>query len=277
MYLRERAKTKNYQNGLRNMNRRMKTMQKTVLKVSEQQKQSTLHLFNSDQVKALEKKSGKSTRYMKWSNETITKSVRLKFSCGNNGYTELLKQGYPFPSIRTLQRRLQNLKFDHGVLDEVFQFLKIKISSFESHEKDCILVLDEMAITPGKIFDTSLNKYLGGVTLPGHTGIASHVLAFMLGGLSKRWKQIVGYYFTGDSVNGAVFQDIINSIFERAQDLQLNIVSVKSDMGACNQALWKVWGISAGRHSPINSKIRHPLNENKFLHIFADVPHYLKI
>nr|CAI5834639.1 unnamed protein product [Callosobruchus analis] len=118
-----------------------------------------------------------------------------------------------------------------------------------------------MAITPGKIFDTSLDKYPGEVTLPEHTGITSHVLVFKLG---------------GDSVNGAVFQDIINSIFERAQDLQLNIVSVTSDMGACNQALWKVWGISAGRHSPINSKIRHPLNENKIHAIGQQVSQYLK-
>lgn len=47
---------------------------------------------------------------MKWSNNTITKVLRLKFSCGGSGYEELLKQGHPLPSERTLKRRLQNLR-----------------------------------------------------------------------------------------------------------------------------------------------------------------------
>jgi len=47
--------------------------------------------------------------------------------CGNNGYEELLKQNIPLPSLRTLRRRLQNLKFSTGILHEVFKFLRIKI------------------------------------------------------------------------------------------------------------------------------------------------------
>lgn len=279
LYLRERAKANKFKNKLRIMRKRMKSIKAIEQQTSEQKRQFPLLLgiFNSDQVRALKRKQNKkSTKLMKWSNDTITRSLRLKFSCGNNGYTELLNQGYPLPSIRTLQRRMQNLKFDHGILEEVFEFLKIKINSMDSHEKDCVLVLDEMAITPGKTYDTSLNKYLGEVTLPGHTGIATHVLVFMLGGITKRWKQIVAYYFTGDSVNGAVFKEIIECIFQKAEDLQLNIVSVTSDMGSCNQALWKTWGISAGRYCPINCKIPHPLNANTFLHVFADVPHLFK-
>lgn len=77
-------------------------------------------VFNSDQIKAMNRKS---TKFMKWSNCTITKALKLKFSCGNNGYKELIKQKTPLPSLRTLRRRIQNLKFEHGILHEVFKFV----------------------------------------------------------------------------------------------------------------------------------------------------------
>lgn len=107
------------------------------------------------------------------------------------------------------------------------------MEAFNENEKDCILVLDEMAITPGHIYDTSLNKYFGQVTLPEHTGMATHVLVFMLAGINTRWKQVIAYYFTGNSVNGSVFKKIINMIFEEARNINLDIVSVTSDMGSC--------------------------------------------
>jgi hypothetical protein len=50
---------------------------------------------------------------------------------------------------------------------------------------------------------------------------------------------MVANYFTGNSVPGSVFQTIIYSIFEKAAEIKLNIILIKSDMGACNQALWK--------------------------------------
>jgi hypothetical protein len=67
---------------------------------------------------------------MKWSNDTVTKALKLKFACGSSGYEELLKQNFPYPSVRTLQRRLKRLKFNSGILNEVFNFLKIKVESF---------------------------------------------------------------------------------------------------------------------------------------------------
>lgn len=170
-------------------------------------------VFNSNQIEVL---SRKSTRFMKWSHPTIVKALKLKFSCGSNGYEEILKQKIPLPSQRTLRRRLQLLKFDSGILDEVFKFLEIKIQTFKDvHEKECVLIMDEMAITPSNVFDVSLNKNLGNITLPNHEGTATSALVFMLGGISTRWKQTVGYYFTGPSVNGTVYSEIIKKLITK--------------------------------------------------------------
>jgi hypothetical protein len=230
-------------------------------------------LSNQVQILALNKKKNKkSTKFMKWSNDTVTKALKLKFACGSSGYEELLKQNFPYPSVRTLQRRLKRLKFNSGILTEVFNFLKIKVESFNEIQKDCVLVLDEMAITPGKYYDTSMNMYFGDVTLPLHAGIATHVLVFMLAGINSRWKQMVAYYFTGNSMSGSVFQNIINSIFEKAAELKLIIISITSDMGACNQALWKKMQVGAGRHKVIKNYISNPTDSTKKVYILADVP-----
>jgi hypothetical protein len=39
-------------------------------------------IFPNDQVNALKRKS---TKYMKWSNTTVKKALKLKFSCGSKG------------------------------------------------------------------------------------------------------------------------------------------------------------------------------------------------
>lgn len=141
---------------LRKVKRRTKLLEENICSLKGENLFS--RIFNEDQTVALRKmQAKKTTKFIKWTNSTVTKSLKLKFSCGNNGYQELLKQGYPLPSVRTLQRRLQTLKFDSGIVDEVFQFLKIKVQCFESHERDCTLVLDEMTITPGTTWDSSLN------------------------------------------------------------------------------------------------------------------------
>lgn len=62
------------------------------------------------------------------------KAYKLKFARGTSGYQELLKQKLPLPSLRTLSRKLEGLKFQLGICNEIFEdfeFLKIKVSQFE--------------------------------------------------------------------------------------------------------------------------------------------------
>jgi len=81
------------------------------------------------------------------------------------------------------------------------------------HERECCLTLDEMSITAGVDFDNRTGHFIGDVTLPSHTGVATHSLVFLLSGISTRWKQTIAYYFfTSNSTNGKLFApiDIVN-------------------------------------------------------------------
>ena len=43
---------------------------------------------------------------------------------------------------------MQSVRFESGVLTEVFDFLKLKAGGFTDLERECMLTLDEMAVTP---------------------------------------------------------------------------------------------------------------------------------
>lgn len=62
-------------------------------------------------------------------------------------------------------------------------------------------------------------------------------MVFMLCGIACRWKQIIGYYCTGNSFNGATLQPIIIDILHIAKSIGLTVNSITSDMGPDNQAL----------------------------------------
>lgn len=120
-------------------------------------------MFNEDQKEALTR----DTRGMLWSNEYINKALQFRFACGGTGYNLLRDNNFPFPSQRTLSRRLENFKFDCGIQEDVFEFLEIKAKNMSLMDRQCSLVFDEMAISEGIQYDPSTEKNYGGVTFPG--------------------------------------------------------------------------------------------------------------
>ena len=192
--------------------------------------------------------SRKSTRGFKWSNESVKLALQIKFSCGGSGYETLLAMTYPLPSLRTLHRRLENLKFESGILEEVFDFLKIKVNAMKADlEHECMLILDEMSITCSKDYDVARSNFVGDVTLPGNSRIATHALVFMLGGIITRWKQTIAYYFTPNSENGEVLCEIIIDLVRKTEQVGLRVHNITSDMGSVNAGMKRAFGITCGK------------------------------
>ena len=253
--------------------RKVKKQKIGLLKAKARQEGKISRLFRSDQLQAL---SRVNMRGVQWSSATVKKAFQLRFACGASGYKVLLKQHYPLPSERTLQRRLQNIPFEPGVLANVFDMLEVKVKEMNNCEKTCCLTLDELSLTAGVEYDASSGNLVGNVTLPQHTGRADHALVFMLGGITTRWKQTVAYHYTNLQTDGAIFKDIILDIIHRATDIGLHVESVTCDMGASNRAMWRSFGVSCGKHCQTVNKIPHPEAPDKWLHFLADVPHVFK-
>lgn len=105
---------------------------------------------------------------------------------------------------------------------------------------------------------------------------ATHALVFMIAGISSRWKQIIAYYYTGDSVDSTKLKSIVCSIIEKAEKIGLHVHSVTSDMGSANMALWKTFGINISRYCKIINSCIHPIDKTRFLYFFHDVAHTFK-
>lgn len=237
-------------------------------------KKALSSIFTEDQIKCLVKKN---RNVKEWSHETIKRALQLKFVCGVNGYEELIRKGMPFPSVRTLRRRLESFKFKPGISNEMLEFLKYKKSYFKLDiDLECGLIFDEMAITPKKCYDSSSGSVIGDITFPNEEGNATHALVFMLVGIASRWKHVVGYHFTGNSFNSKTLKDIVFQIISKTEDIGFHINFITSDMGPGNVGFWKLLGISTGRFSKVKNYIIHPVDPNRHLYIIADPPHVFK-
>ncbi|KAM7282417.1 uncharacterized protein ISCGN_002567 [Ixodes scapularis] len=202
--------------------------------------------------------------------ETISE-LRRKLDLANKKYLKL-------------SRELQNLK---GLLRELLPAVECKVATMGPQERHCVLLMDEMQLTPGLEYDCTTKTVIGqttlkGCKLPSNDGIATfatHGLVFMLAGLSTRWKQVIGYHFTGSSVSSDDLKKIVFEIIVECEKIGLVVEGIVSDMGACNQGLWKQCGVSATRHSDPIVSCPHPCaveGENRDLLFFADAPHVLK-
>ena len=136
----------------------------------------------------------------------------------------------------------------YRLLHEVFDLLAAMVKDMPNEWRDCQLVLDEMALQAGERFCNSLKKWVGKVTLPTHTGIATKGLVILLAGMRKRWTISVAVYFSNKrsevkaqknkNLTGDAYSEIIDSVIAKAHSVRANVVGVTSDMGADNLAFW---------------------------------------
>lgn len=104
----------------------------------------------------------------------------------------------------------------------------------------------------GKEYDIATQSYIGGITIPlsksSRDENATHALIFMIVGISSKYKQIVRYDFTGNSIKADVFLDIVMSIVKRSWNVGLKCNALSSDMGGSNTAVWKLCGVKGKLH-----------------------------
>lgn len=144
-------------------------------------------MFNDDQYQLL---SGHASKIHKWSDESIAEGLKSRFKMSNSMY-ERERKKLKLPSSRTLSERLQHLHFKPGILDEIYTLMESKIPFMMSDDLDCSIIFDEMAIAQGKDYCLNNKYFFGDVTLPNHSGAATHVMLFMLVGIRKKWMQII--------------------------------------------------------------------------------------
>lgn len=238
-----------------------------------------------DQMKFLQASPASRNKGITWSVETIRQAFQIRYICGAQGYEFIRHLHYPLPSYRTLCDRIQQTPFRPGIQADIVNWLRCKLQSSAVQERDCVLMLDEMAVRKCLEYDKGLRSLVGGVSpdvckssrecgaVP-DVVLASHALVVMIRGLTTNWKQVVAYYLTGDSVEGNTLWHVVKSVIVELYTASVNVRAVVCDMGSCNRAMWRAAGIVACKDQIVN-RIHHPV-VTQSLYFLPDVPHVLK-
>ncbi len=223
--------------------------------------------LNADQMTKLE------SSVREWSNESIVKGLKFRFSLGVHGYEFLRSTGYPLPGYSTLTRRIREFKINFGTFQAEEEILRHKVSSLAENDRFCILSFDEMEISEQLDYDKNLKQYFGHVTLGDSNILGNHLLLVLARGVKSHWKQAIGCHITSRSTNGTIMKTFILACIDFVEGVGLQVVALSSDMGSNNRGLWRELGIQVKKTG---------IRTNSFLHnnhpiwIMPDVVHLMK-
>lgn len=132
----------------------------------------------------------------------------------------LLSRLFCLPSVSTLKNLLNRVELKTGINENMFASLANMAKKHSNTDNLCTLIFDEMAIRKHLSYNSKTDNIDGYQDhgLQGRTTqIASHALVFMVAGIRKKWKQLVAFYFSGDSVTAdrlsVLLKEVISIIF----------------------------------------------------------------
>ncbi|CAI6348402.1 unnamed protein product [Macrosiphum euphorbiae] len=226
-------------------------MEEQLFNIKFQQKLSGI--FTSTQINLILNKK----KAYKWSDEDLSSAISLR-SISPKGYRYLReKKKYPLPALSTLRSWACKFSVDQGILHQVLSLLKAKRESMSRNDKITVISFDETYISRKICYDKGKDQIIGPYKC---------VQVVMARGLLSNWKQPLFYDFDTPMTTEILFK-IIACIHE----VGFEVVALVSDMGPTNIGLWKSLNITPSSPSFIN-----PVTL-KNIHVFADVPHLLKL
>ena len=203
------------------------------------------------------------------------------------------------PSTRLLKAVSAKIPFEPGINIAVVQELKRKCKSLKKLDRNCVLLMDEAQLAAELSYESHNQKIIGFEDL-GHLGRsigqANHALVFMVRGVRKKWKQVVAYYFTKNTISTDSLKALIVKIISELQECGFNVMSTVCDQGPTNKAAVhqlcdetakiledeKIANVNSASDSSENVELLQKsevsfflVNEQPVVLIF-DVPHLLK-
>ena len=236
-------------------------------------------VFNQDQLQVLFN-TNSSFKPM-WSEDTVFKSLMMLSKLTKNSY-EMLRTlfKWPIPTETTIRRRIKDVKFLPGLVEEVIAGLEKKGKSADD-DLDLMLVVDETSIARRSEIghDCVLGVPSEELNQTGEPQTADKILVILLRSLRNRNRQIVGYFYT-KNINGAqlfnLLKDVIMKIETRSR---YKIHGISSDMGSNNRGAWEKFGISVksdGIRRVIGQHPLHTADNPRVFFWFPDSSHLLK-
>lgn len=143
----------------------------------------------------------KGGKWVNWSQheETLELCLSLLFR-SPSAYEQLRAAGFLLPHPRTLRKRFSSVLKKTGFCPRLLEMVAMRCKDFTGHEKLVTLSLDGMRLTTGLSYDKHSDSLTGFEDLGNHgrsRKVANEGVVVMVRGLTKNWKQIIGYFVTG--------------------------------------------------------------------------------
>lgn len=202
------------------------------------------------------------------------------YKMGPRAYRWLSKI-FVLPSPVTLSRMISRASLKPGINENIFEQLKIKVEKMKYDDRLCILMFDEMALSPHFYYNQRKDRISGFVN---HTGkstrkIADHVLVFMIRGVTKNYKQPIYFSFCSGSTPKEILAVQIKEVVKKLHSIGFIVLATVCDQGtsntsAINYLIEETRRNYARRNIDFNNSVFEI--EGKQIIPLYDVPHLLK-
>jgi hypothetical protein len=116
-------------------------------------------------------------------------------------YEQLRTSGFLLPCTRTLRNRYSEVLKAPGFCPRLLEMITLRANEMVGHEKLVTISLDGMRLTTGLSYKKHADTLIGFEDLANHGKshkIANEGVVVMVRGVTRRWKQIIGYFVTGN-------------------------------------------------------------------------------
>lgn len=147
---------------------------------------------------------------------------------------KLLETMFALPSKRTLHRLSEKITVTPGLNPQIFEHLKYKTKHWDTKQKLCTIVFDEVSLTPNLTYNEKNDQIVGFVDVAGERKLklCDHALVFMLRGICSSWRQSVAYYFCEGTVSAPELQNILKQIVPAVAETGVTPLGLVCDQGS---------------------------------------------
>jgi hypothetical protein len=183
----------------------------------------------------------------------------------------ILRKIFKLPSFKTLTDLLNKINIRPGFHPAVFEALREQAKGMSPLDKMVIVPFDEMSLKQNISYDPKKEEVEGledmGEGIRGEK-VANHASVFMARGITKNWKQPIGYFLSNSTMSPKNIQQKMVEGIKKLQSVGLCPVAIVMDQGKNNQSAMKILGCST--KEPFFT-----INGSR-IYGFFDPPHLLK-
>jgi hypothetical protein len=184
---------------------------------------------------------------------------------------KFVRKSLHLPNPSTIRSWASSIDCEPGFLNNVIKHLQ---NTLEYDNKDCIILIDEMAIKKEVLWDVKNKKFAGNtdygpILAEEQDTIAHNALVVMAVGLQKPWSYPIAYFLT-NHIDAPMQAQIIKESLNLLTDAGLDVHAVTFDSCSKNLATARCLGCKLDK---FDGSFKHHTRPDRTLYVILDMPH----